>query len=51
MASMMDPPTKRAHRFISEALFDINIGSYDYVSNYFLRDSKVSQLYNIDEYQ
>lgn len=51
LASMMDPPAESALHFISEALFYINIGSYDYVSNYFLRDSKVSQLYSVAEYQ
>lgn len=51
LASMMDPPAESAHHFISEALFYINIGSYDYVSNYFLRDSKVSQLYSVGQYQ
>jgi len=48
LASMMD---SSAQHFISEALFYINIGSYDYVSNYFLPDSKVSQLYSVGKYQ
>eukprot|EP01018_Ginkgo_biloba_P001398 Gb_28695 [translate_table: standard] len=40
-----------ANELISNSLFYINIGSYDYTSNYFLKDSKVSQLYNADQYQ
>lgn len=51
LASIMDPQDESAHHFISEALFYINIGSLDYISNYFLSDSKVSQLYSVAEYQ
>ncbi|GLJ29337.1 hypothetical protein SUGI_0578530 [Cryptomeria japonica] len=42
---------ENASHLISEALFYINIGSYDYISNYFLSQSRVSQLYSVNRYQ
>ncbi|KAH9299946.1 hypothetical protein KI387_011529 [Taxus chinensis] len=50
LISLMERAENASH-LISNALFYINIGSYDYISNYFLSQSKVSQLYSVERYQ